>query len=366
MKKIVLSTDIGTDGDDALALDICMNHSEIEIKGIYVTNGIVETRAKLAKSIVDKAKFKTQVATGSEYPLSGHPNPFVLEYEEYAIPKKYKDKSLEELSIRRNGVESLAEKVSEGNIIIASIAPLTTIAEALEKYPNQLKKVKEVYIMGGREGEYEHNFKFDPEAIKIILKSHLPIIIVPADICDKLRLRKDKLGKLISSYGKMVYDSIRPKLAHDTTFNYNEALVSKQMDNNSIECYINLMLQSNRFPFHISESFRMLTDNKIAMKKPDEYFLNMAVLKHMIETTPEIKFRKDILDFLNNHQIEKISVHDVYTIYSIIHPEKTKIEHCKIEVDNEGRMTKNKGSKHKIITNLDYEHFEKFIDQYLY
>src|SRR3989344_8790453 len=47
--KILLSTDIGSDIDDALALRIMLEEPSIKLHGIYVVNGDVTSRAMLAR-----------------------------------------------------------------------------------------------------------------------------------------------------------------------------------------------------------------------------------------------------------------------------------------------------------------------------
>ena len=49
-KKILFSTDIGSDPDDALALLAMLNHPEIDLKGIYTVNGLVDFRSFIASS----------------------------------------------------------------------------------------------------------------------------------------------------------------------------------------------------------------------------------------------------------------------------------------------------------------------------
>ena len=52
-RKIILSTDIGSDVDDALSLLAMLNHPEINLEGIYTVNGDVDSRSRIAKHIVD-------------------------------------------------------------------------------------------------------------------------------------------------------------------------------------------------------------------------------------------------------------------------------------------------------------------------
>ena len=111
-KKIVLSTDIGSDIDDALALDIAIRHPEINLLGVYTTNGDMELRAKIAKTMVDLAEYPTIVATGEADALQGNPPAYSTGSEKYAIRPEYKGKSLSDLEIVEDGVGDLVDRKS--------------------------------------------------------------------------------------------------------------------------------------------------------------------------------------------------------------------------------------------------------------
>ena len=50
--KILVSTDIGSDVDDALALNVMLKHSGFNVEGIYTVNGDVNSRALIARHMV--------------------------------------------------------------------------------------------------------------------------------------------------------------------------------------------------------------------------------------------------------------------------------------------------------------------------
>ena len=84
--KILLSTDIGSDIDDALAL-LGMLNQNLDLEAIYTVNGDVDTRSYIAKHMVDLSGKEIVVARGESQPLLG-PKPYTF-YEEYHIDDKY-------------------------------------------------------------------------------------------------------------------------------------------------------------------------------------------------------------------------------------------------------------------------------------
>lgn len=78
-----------------------------------------------------------------------------------------------------------------GEICIMALGPLTTVALAIELYPDFSKNLKELAVMGGNNravgntpNAAEFNFFFDPESAFIVLeKCKCPIIILPWETC---------------------------------------------------------------------------------------------------------------------------------------------------------------------------------------
>src|SRR3989338_2781715 len=159
MKKhnILLSTDVGTDVDDALALYLCVNSREIDIKGIYVTNGDVDIRARIARKILRLAKYNAPVCIGESSPLTPDILPYHTCFERILLSKKEYEQTLEEADIEIDGISHLEKTIMETNPEILSIAPLTNLAVAIKRNPVLEERIRRVFVIGGRENEQEHN-----------------------------------------------------------------------------------------------------------------------------------------------------------------------------------------------------------------
>ncbi|MBL7110168.1 MAG: nucleoside hydrolase [Candidatus Marinimicrobia bacterium] len=184
--KVLLSTDIGSDIDDALCLITMINHPDIDLRAIYTVNGDVISRAYIAKKMINLAQKEVVVACGEERPIG----PFVKPYssgESYYVDNDFlKDDS----TIIKNGVEHMAHELTKEKYVILSIAPLTNIARLLREFPDSAKNIEHLYIMGCRfpTNRLEHNLRFDTIAAQEVFNSNIPLTVVPGNICDKYRM----------------------------------------------------------------------------------------------------------------------------------------------------------------------------------
>ena len=103
----------------------------------------------------------------------------------------------------RNEILSLP---SDEKITIVAIAPLTTEAILLKTFPDVASKIERIIIMGGAiniQGNAAPHAEFnafqDPEALDVILKSGVPIVMVPLDITQRLQVTNEEFEPLLKS-----------------------------------------------------------------------------------------------------------------------------------------------------------------------
>lgn len=120
---------------------------------------------------------------------------------------------------------------SEEPITIVAAGPLTNIAEALQKAPEIAPRIQEIYIMGGAvdvegnvgnsgvgiQNKYaEWNIYADPAAANIVLKSGVPITLVPLDATEDVPVTRDFYNALDKNRNtpaaNMVYDLLTANL----------------------------------------------------------------------------------------------------------------------------------------------------------
>ncbi|KAH0789876.1 inosine-uridine preferring nucleoside hydrolase-like [Histomonas meleagridis] len=183
MKKVWIDTDCGV--DDSLAIILALNCPNVEVLGISciggntsvdnVTNNVLRTLAVYGKQDIP-------VYRGCEQGLIADP---------IHIPEIHGNDGLGDVDFASYGIK-LTAKVQPTNAIFAiidtflhndditliTIGPLTNIAIAIHVEPKIIDNIKNVFIMGGAEDmkgnttKYaEFNFKCDPEAAHMVLKS---------------------------------------------------------------------------------------------------------------------------------------------------------------------------------------------------
>ncbi|MBW2993435.1 nucleoside hydrolase, partial [Candidatus Woesearchaeota archaeon] len=243
-EKILLSTDIGSDIDDALALMTMLN-SKINLKAIYTVNGDIIARSFIAKHMIDLSGRNIDVAAGESESLNSLVKPYTffescyvadefIDDEETEIFNDIRFKKIENAGIIPNGVEDLAERLSKEKYIIFSIAPLTNIAGLLQDYPDSAKNIERVYVMGCRfssKGNLEHNVLHDPLAAKLVFESDLPLTIIPGDLCEKYRMPADMIANFKTPAGRYVRQMALGFIGVKTVREY----VSRNLDEDGAE-----------------------------------------------------------------------------------------------------------------------------------
>lgn len=99
-------------------------------------------------------------------------------------------------------------------VTLCPLGPLTNIATAFERAPDIIGRVQQIVLMGGAYFEVgnitpaaEFNIYVDPEAAEIVLKSGIPVVIVPLDATHKAlttRARVESFRALGTEVGRMV------------------------------------------------------------------------------------------------------------------------------------------------------------------
>jgi purine nucleosidase len=104
------------------------------------------------------------------------------------------------------GVDFIVETLRAapaGEITIASLSPLTNLALALQKAPDIAPRIREIVMMAGAYFEggnitpsAEFNVYVDPEAADIVLRSGVPITMLPLDVTHKMLSTPDRLNRI--------------------------------------------------------------------------------------------------------------------------------------------------------------------------
>ncbi len=195
---LILDTDIGTDVDDAYALVLAARSPQLDLRGVTTVYGDVTLRSAIArKLLLMMGKDQVPVASGQEKPFDGH---------EIKMGG-WEGKGLLEQGETVKGVSpapawELISQIllqSKEKVVVASVGGLSNVAVALQKQPSLREKIQRVVIMGGCVRPFilqskkipehlETNLHHDPDAAATVLRSGLPVTLVPAEVTFQTKL----------------------------------------------------------------------------------------------------------------------------------------------------------------------------------
>ena len=198
--KVVFDMDTGV--DDSLALIYALNRPAYEIQGIGCVYGNVESwlAAENTMKILDLVNAPDiPVVIGANEPLTGkwagrvsiiHGENGLGNVELPKSERKPFDKGIEEFYLET------AERL-QGEMVLITVGPLTNIARTIKKYPQFVKLVKHMYMMGGTlsmRGNVspvaEANVACDPVAADYVFQSGMKITAVGLDVTMKVRFKR--------------------------------------------------------------------------------------------------------------------------------------------------------------------------------
>lgn len=208
-RSIIIDTDPGQ--DDAVALLLALaSPEELDLRAIVCVAGNVPLARNVnnALKIVElSGRTDVPVYAGSDKPMR---RPLITA--EYVHGKTGLDGSdLPEPKTapqEQHGVDFLIEAMTSAapsEITLCTLGPLTNIGTMLERAPTLAEKVREIVMMGGayfevgnRTPTAEFNILVDPEAADIVMRSGIPITMLPLDVTHQMLTTHDRLERFRS------------------------------------------------------------------------------------------------------------------------------------------------------------------------
>lgn len=207
LRKIIIDTDPGQ--DDAVAILLALaSPAELDVLGIVAVAGNVSLaqNARNALKVVElSGRTDTKVYAGCERPMRRR----LVTAEHVHGDTGLNGPTLPEPQLRlqpEHGVDYIINTLlgeESGSVTLCALGPLTNIAMALVKAPAIAPRIKEIVLMGGGYFEggnitpaAEFNIYVDPEAAHTVLRSGVPITMVPLDVTHQILTTQERLDRL--------------------------------------------------------------------------------------------------------------------------------------------------------------------------
>ena len=117
-----------------------------------------------------------------------------------------------------DAVRAMAAALEQGPMTILALGPVTNAATLLERHPDLTDRIERIIVVAGRrDGQKflsapeqprpfrDFNFELDPDAMRVLLESDVPIVMAPWEVSSHVWLTRDDLNRLRASGGSGLY-----------------------------------------------------------------------------------------------------------------------------------------------------------------
>ena len=231
-RKIIIDTDPGQ--DDAVAILMALaSPADFEVLGVVAVAGNVTLaqNARNALKVVELSGRKDiAVYAGCERPMRRTLVTAEHVHGETGLdgpnlpPPKLQLES-------QHGVDFIIDTLmahEAGTVTLATLGPLTNVAIAMVKEPRIIGRIQEIVMMGGGYFEggnitpaAEFNIYVDPDAADVVLRSGVPIAMLPLDVTHMILSTHDRLDK-IRALGNKASEAVYQMLSFSERFDLNK------------------------------------------------------------------------------------------------------------------------------------------------
>jgi purine nucleosidase len=206
--RVLIDTDPGI--DDAIAILLALASPELDVAGITVVHGNVpvETCTLNALKVLDLAERRdVPVVTGAAAPLVRQARHAEAVHGPDGLAGLFPPPD-DAHPFAADAAAYIARSLDESDepTTLIALGPLTNVATAILATPGLTERLQRIVAMGGavrREGNVtpaaEFNIYADPEAAAIVLRSGIPVTLVPLDATMQAIFPGDAAARLAGS-----------------------------------------------------------------------------------------------------------------------------------------------------------------------
>lgn len=189
--KLIIDTDPGV--DDAVCLIYALTHENVDVLLLttVVGNISIDIATRNTLHILDILGKDVPVAKGQKTAMFRVSETAEFIHQKEGLGGYIPPKTTRRSVIETDAVEALYQtlKAGDGDIIPLVLGPHTNLGVLFQKHPDVIEKIPKIVFMGGSPygvvGYPDHisfNISCDPEAFDIILKSGVPLLMLPSDV----------------------------------------------------------------------------------------------------------------------------------------------------------------------------------------
>ena len=230
-----------------------------------------------------------------------------------------------------------------------------------------------MYIMGGSiEGSIEHNFRHDIRAAEVVFESEVPLTIITKETCEKYRMLVSYLDNISTNAGLYVKKMAKGYAAAKIAFELNDKQIYSLLEDLLIKGSggIKIVGNSKDIRRKVYESIFLLSninDPIYGASDTEDFFKKYQQIIDLLRSS-EIDYEgKNILPKVLEMVIPKsLSVADVFIPYCYLYPERLRVKKGNLiggERIGETRFVE--GDRCDVVFDIDYDHFDTFIQTYI-
>ncbi len=208
--KVIIDTDPGVDDSACLIYAFFNERLDIELITSVVGNVPLETATRNLLHLMDIFDVDTPVAKGEEKAMFRVSQGAEFIHQKEGLGGYIPPAVVPHMDIHQDGVEAIYKTImqGDGDIIPILLGPQTNFGQLFTRHPDVIKKIPKIVFMGG--SPYGHpdfpnhisfNISSDPESFDIVLKSDIPLIMVPSAVGRKKAHLDEKYVNSLRSKG---------------------------------------------------------------------------------------------------------------------------------------------------------------------
>ncbi|MBR1890590.1 MAG: nucleoside hydrolase [Clostridia bacterium] len=216
--KVIIDTDPGVDDAAALLYAFGSDLFDITLISAAGGNSPIDNITANAIHVTEIFHKEIPVVRGAEKPLCREAKYATKAQGKYGFGSyKYNRKKLMHTAVEGEACDVIFEtlKKNKTKTTLALIGPMTNIAKLIQKHPTCRRYIDKIVFLGGtKEKIYgrpykEFNIGYDPEAADVVLKSKIPLVMVPMELGHIAYLNHDeikrfkKANKIGKTFAKM-------------------------------------------------------------------------------------------------------------------------------------------------------------------